>query len=183
MSRAQSFERSRIRIAFLLRPFVGLCGFAFLVASASSVNSPADDISLPADYGYVLIRIIMETTPRASGAVRERIVFKNYDTGESFSVRVKAPYSAGVNASLSLISATKGHYYFSQFVSSSPLFSFAAPIAKTALSVDDIFEVKSGVVNYVGDWKPRLDMNRPSSLSDLRAEYCSLTTSSDHRLF
>ena len=151
MSSEQSYESSRTRIAVLLRLFVALCRFAFLVASASPVNSSADDISLPADHGYVLIRITMNT--RFEIDERDRIVFKNYDTGDSFSIRIKTPYLAGVNTYLSLISVAKGHYFCDQYV---PNYSMPRPclreLRRTALSADDVFEVKSGVVNYVGDW-------------------------------
>ncbi len=82
-----------------------------------------------------------------------RIVFKNYDTGESFGVRIKTPYSAGVNAYLSLMTVAKGHYICDQYV---PDYSMPSPCPgqtrRTALSAKDIFEVKSGVINYVGDW-------------------------------
>jgi hypothetical protein len=84
---------------------------------------------------------------------RDRIVFKNYETGESFSVRLRTPYSAGTNAYLSLVSAAKGHYICDEFVTN---YSMPKPcpeqLGRTAVSKDDIFEVKSGVINYVGDW-------------------------------
>ncbi len=151
MTSSQSYEGLFTRIGVFFRLFVGLCGFAFVAASASSANSPADEISLPADHGYVLIRITMNT--RFEIDDRDRIVFKNYDTGDSFSIRIKTLYSAGVNTYLSLISVAEGHYACDQYV---PQFSMPKPclrqIRRTALSADDIFEVKSGVVNYVGDW-------------------------------
>lgn len=148
MSKAQFYENSRTRVAFFLRLFIGLCGFVFLVARASAENNPADDFSLPADHGYILVRITMND--RLNIPNRDRIVFSNYDTGESFSVQPKTPHTAGVNAWLSLISTTKGRYYFSRYRSFQG--SGQTPIAKTEVSDDDIFEVKSGVINYIGDW-------------------------------
>ena len=148
MSKAQFNENSRTRVAFFLGLFIGLCGFTFLVARASSENNPADDLSLPADHGYILVRITMNG--RLNISERDRIVFSNYDTGESFSIRPKTPHTAGVNAWLSLISTTKGHYYFSRYRSFQG--SGQTPIAKTEVSDDDIFEVKPGVINYIGDW-------------------------------
>jgi hypothetical protein len=124
-----------------------------MAANASSAESPADDISLPADHGYVLLRIIINE--RFEIDKRDRLIFKNVDTGDSFSIRIKTPYTAGVNAWLSLTSATKGHYFCEQFV---PDYSMPGPcpgqirIRRDALSADDIFEVKPGVVNYAGDW-------------------------------
>ena len=151
MCRAQSYERSCTRIVVPLRLLVYLCGYAFFVASASSANSSADDISLSVDHGYVLIRITMNT--RFKIAERDRIAFKNYDTGESFSIRIKTPYPAGVNTYLSLISVAKGAYFCDLFV---PNYSMARrcprQFRRIAISDDDIFEVKSGVVNYIGDW-------------------------------
>ena len=151
MCRAQSYERSCTRIVVPLRLLVYLCGYAFFVASASSANSSADDISLSVDHGYVLIRITMNT--RFEIAERDRIAFKNYDTGESFSIRIKTPYPAGVNTYLSLISVAKGAYFCDLFV---PNYSMPRPCPvqtrNPAVSADDLFEIKSGVINYVGDW-------------------------------
>ena len=184
MSRPQSYEILRTQIAVLVRLFIGFFGFAFLVASASSANSSADDISLPADHGYVLILITMNT--RFEIAERDRIVFKNYDTGESFSIRIKTPYSAGVNTYLSLISVAKGQYFCDQVVAN---YSMPKPcteqIRRTALSADDIFEVRSGVVNYVGDWDvtKHLRWDRSAELLEMDVTYDMATIEKSRERF
>lgn len=170
MSRKQSDERTSTRLAVLLRLIAGLCGFAFLIAEASPDDSPADDISLPADHGYVLIRIIMEPRFRDITSARDHIVFDDYDTDESFTVRTQTPYKTGVNTWLSLTSATEGHYYYSRHVFPGES-GFAPPIARTAVPADDIFEVKRGVVNYVGDWGLKTDWGHVGGMLKIDVTY------------
>ena len=170
MSRAQSYERSRTRIAVPLRLIAGLCGFACLIAEASPDDSPVDDISLPADHGYVLIRVIMQPRLREITSARDHVVFNDYDTDESFTVRTVTPYKSGVNTSTSLASATEGHYYYSRRVFPGEL-EFNPPIARTAVRADDIFEVRSGVVNYVGDWELKTDWNSIGSRLEIDVTY------------
>lgn len=149
MSKAQTYERSRTRVAGLLALLVGLCGVLVLVACASSANRPADDISLPADHGYVLIRTTTNMIP-ANPSEYGFLVFKNYATGKLFSICPFTTYSAGVRAWLSLISVPKGPYYFNRYSTFAP--RNERTIEATEVSNEDIFEVKPGVVNYIGDW-------------------------------
>ena len=170
MSRKQSNERSRSRFVVLVRLVAGLCGFAILITEASADDSPADDISLPADHGYVLIRIIMEPRLRNITSARDHIVFDEYDTDESFTVRTQTPYKTGVDTWLSLISATEGHYYYSRHVFPGES-RFARPIARSAVAADDIFEVRSGVVSYVGDWGLKSNWSRAGSMLEIDVTY------------
>ena len=48
---------------------------------------------------------------------------------------------------------------------------FAPPIARSAVPADDIFEVKSGVVNYVGDWDLKNDWSRAGSMLKIDVTY------------
>ena len=172
MSGQQSHESLRTPIAIIPGLIVGLCTIAFLVAIASPATSSADDISLPADHGYVLIRITMNA--RMAIPDRDGIVFKKYDTGETFSIRVRTPHVAGVNAYLSMASVAEGHYFCEHYL---PWLSSPKPCRRmnqnSPLSIDDIFEVKSGVVNYVGDWDvtARLRENRTDRFSEMGVTY------------
>ena len=155
MNPDRSDETSHTPIAVFIILLVAFCGSALLVSAAPSANGSADDVMLPTDHGYVLIRITMNT--RFEIADRDRLVFKSYDADESFNVRLKTRYSAGVNSYISLISVAAGHYFCDQYLPETRSVHLAMPrpcprLGRNNLSADDLFEVKSGVINFVGDW-------------------------------
>ena len=152
----KSDEKSRSRLAVPFRLIAGLCGFAFMMTGASADDSLPDDFFVPANYGYVLIQITMEPRLRDISSARDHIVFNNFDTDESFTARTQTPYKTKVNTWLSLATAAEGHYYYSRHVFPGER-EFIPPIARDAVAADDIFEVKRGVVNYVGDWNLKSD--------------------------
>jgi len=132
-----------------------------MAVNAPFMASRADDISLQADHGHVLIGVIYRSSFDTTTTKRDRIVFKNFESGQTFSARLRTPYLAGVNNSLSLVSAPAGHYYYS-YVASDRVAS-SLPFDKNTVSSDDIFEVRSGVVNYIGDWDLTGDFYRRRS--------------------
>ena len=48
---------------------------------------------------------------------------------------------------------------------------FAPPIARTAVAADDIFEVRAGTVNYVGDWDLKSDWGRTGGMLKIDVTY------------
>ena len=158
MSRSQSHASRRTRYAVVSRSIVGLAVIVLLAVSTLFTISRADDISLQANHGHVLVGVIHKPSFDTTTTKRDRIVFKSFDSGHTFSARIRTKYTAGVNNSLSLLSAPEGYYFYSYVASDRAVSNL--PFDKNTVSSDDIFEIKSGVVNYIGDWDLDADYYR-----------------------
>ena len=88
--------------------------------------------------------------------------FKEVDTKYEVKTRMKSFRSAGVNAWMALVAVPSGRYFWSEYeaIASSSveasrnldsLYGRSAPSTG-----DDSFEIASGVVNYVGNWRMRV---------------------------
>jgi len=155
---SRSYASRRTPSAAVSRSIVGLGVVVLLAINTQFVTSHAEDISLQADHGHILVGVIYKNSFDTTTTKRDRIVFRNFETGDTFGARLRTRYLAGVNKSVTLVSAPAGHYYFS-YVASDRAAS-TLPFNKNTVSSDDIFEVKSGVVNYIGDWDLTGDLDR-----------------------
>jgi len=125
-----------------------------MVSTPALPDEEAGDAALPADHGYMLIHVDVNS--------RERInvfSFTEVDTGHQVTTRKNVYRSVGVNAWMALVAAPSGRYFWSEYEAIAgsvvegtrnldALFGRSAPN-----SADDTFEIVPGVVNYVGDWR------------------------------
>jgi hypothetical protein len=125
-----------------------------MVSTPALSDEVTDEAALPPDHGYMLIHVDVNS--------RERInvfSFTDVDTGHEVTTRKNSYRSVGVNAWMALVAVPSGRYFWSKYealgsssVESSrnldSLFGRGAPG-----SADDSFEIKPGVVNYVGNWR------------------------------
>ena len=130
---------------------------SLMVSSPALPDELTGEADLPPDHGYMLIHVDVNQ--------RERInVFSitDVDTGHEVKTRRKSYKSVGVNAWMALVAVPSGRYYWSEyeaianssvegFRNLDSLFGRNAPS-----SADDTFEIVSGVVNYIGDWRMHL---------------------------
>lgn len=132
--------------------------FTLLVSLMVSSPALADEVTgeadLPPDHGYMLIHVDVNQ--------RERInvfSFTDVDTKHEVKTRMKSFRSVGVNAWMAIVAVPSGRYFWSEyeaianssvegFRNLDSLFRRSAPS-----SADDSFEIVSGVVNYVGNWR------------------------------
>ena len=132
--------------------------FTLLVSLMVSSPALADEVTgeadLPPDHGYMLIHVDVNQ--------RERInvfSFTDVDTKHEVKTRMKSFRSVGVNAWMAIVAVPSGRYFWSEyeaianssvegFRNLDSLFGRSAPS-----SADDSFEIVSGVVNYVGNWR------------------------------
>jgi len=120
-------------------------------------NNLADEAQLPPDHGYMLIRVKLE--------VRERVgvlEMSDVDRNNVIRIHTKSFEPAGINAWMALVAMPYGRYFWSEC----ELISGTGVEAARDLnqihrrsapgSASDTFEIVSGAVNYVGDWKMRI---------------------------
>jgi hypothetical protein len=136
---------------------------AILLLACISLTSPAlpdevaSDAVLPADHGYMLIRVVVNRKERIS-----ILAFRNVDTNGEVRLRMRSFEGAGASAWMALVAAPSGRYFWSEYAPTfnigvedeqaiNQIYSRGAPGA-----ADDSFEIVSGVVNYVGDWRMRV---------------------------
>ena len=117
----------------------------------------ASDAVLPADHGYLLIRVSVNRKERINV-----FAFRNVDTNDEVRLNHRSFVAAGSSAWMALVSAPTGRYFWSEYA---PTFSIAVEndqqlgqtYARTApKSADDSFEIAAGAVNYVGDWRMKV---------------------------
>ncbi len=128
-----------------------------MVSSPALPDEVTGEADLPPDHGYMLIHVDVNQ--------RERInvfSFTDVDTKHKVKTRMKSFRSVGVNAWMALVAVPSGRYFWSEyeaianssvegFRNLDSLFGRSAPS-----SADDSFEIVSGVVNYVGNWRMRV---------------------------
>ena len=121
----------------------------------------AEEEQLPPDHGYMLIRLKLDSDERV-GLLRMHDV----DTDHVVTIRQESFKKAGLNAWIALVAMPNGRYFYSEYL---PTYGRRVSEVKTFPrsgpgSASDTFEVVSGVVNYVGDWRMRSEMQFDSSL-------------------
>ncbi len=128
-----------------------------MVSTPALPDEVTGEAALPPDHGYMLIHVGVSQ--------RERInvfSFKEVDTKHEIKTRMKSFRPVGLNAWMALVPAPSGLYYWSEYEAIASmsvegfrdldsLFGRNAPS-----SADDSFEIVSGVVNYVGNWRMRV---------------------------
>ncbi len=127
----------------------------------------ANDERPSSDHGYMLIRITV-----GSHETVGLLAMSNANTNDVIRIHTNSFEPAGLNAWMALVAMPYGQYYWSEYQTMHgigaeatqnipPVFRRSAPD-----SASDTFEIASGVVNYVGDWRmrtstsPRLRLNR-----------------------
>jgi len=124
----------------------------------------ADEDTLPAGHGYMLILIDVDHSERVS-----RFAFTEVDTKEETRIRMDAFTVAGSSAWMALVAAPAGRYFWSEYesiygIAVTQTRDFDHIFRRTAPgSADDTFEVVAGVVNYIGDWMMRVVASERSS--------------------
>ena len=125
-----------------------------------SDSTLADEGLLPPDHGYMLIRVKLTSRERVG-----LLAMTNLDTNDVIRVRTKSFEPAGANAWMTLVAMAQGRYFWSEFepifgVGTSPEEQFNQINRRyrrdAPSSAGDTFEIVSGVVNYIGDWRMRI---------------------------
>ncbi len=138
---------------------VGVCS---LILSSSGF---ADDAALPDGYGYLVI--LVETNPRER--VRQLFMAK-VDADEVTAINMDDFRAAGSNRWMAVMQAPKGRYYWSLY---EPFYGLGVSESRSLNqihrrsapnSADDTFEIRDGVINYVGDWRMRIISSRRNRL-------------------
>ena len=138
---------------------VGVC--LLILSSPSS----ADDAALPDGHGYLVI--LVETNPRER--VRQ-LFMANVDSDEVTAMNMDDFRAAGSNSWMAVVQAPKGRYYWSLY---EPFYGLGVSESRTLnqihrrsapSSADDTFEIRDGVINYVGDWRMRIISSRRNRL-------------------
>ncbi len=125
-----------------------------MVSTPALPDEVTGEAALPPDHGYMLIHVDVNQRERINS-----FSFTEVDTKYEVKTRMKSFRSAGVNAWMALVAVPSGRYYWSEYeaIANSSvegsrnldsLFGRSAPSA-----ADDSFEIVSGVVNYVGNWR------------------------------
>lgn len=139
-------------------------GLALIVGSCLLIlSSPgfADDAPLPDGHGYLVI--LVETNPRER--VRQLFMAK-VDSDEVTAINMDDFRAAGSNSWMAIVQAPKGRYYWSVY---EPFYGLGVSESRTLNqihrrsapnSADDTFEIRDGVINYVGDWRMRVISSR-----------------------
>ncbi len=126
----------------------------FVVSTPALPDEVTDEANLPADHGYMLIHVGVNQ--------RERInvfSFTDVDTKHEVKMRMESFRSVGVNDWMALVAVPSGRYFWSEYEAianssvegSRNLDSLFG--RRTPSSADDSFEIVSGGVNYVGNWR------------------------------
>jgi len=131
---------------------------ACLMASTPALPDEVTEVAaLPPDHGYILIRVDVNQRERI-----QTFAFKHVDTKHEVKTHMKSFKPAGVNAWMTILAVPSGRYYWSEYEAAAnstveasrnldAVFGRSAPS-----SADDSFEIISGVVNYIGNWKMRV---------------------------
>ena len=117
----------------------------------------ADEPTLLSDHGYMLIRIELERRERVG-----MLAMSNVDTDHVVRIYTNSFKPAGADAWMALVPMPHGKYFMSEYdstygnvdermLNSKPKFR-----QKTAEPASATFEIVSGVINYVGDWKMQI---------------------------
>jgi len=128
----------------------------------------ADETQLPSDHGYMLIRVKL--------LQRERVgvlVMSDVDKNHVVRIHTDSFEPAGKNAWMALVAMPNGRYFWSEYES-----IYVTGIeAGQGLnrkhrrsapgSASDTFEIVSGAVNYIGDWKMRVISSQQMRLDPL----------------
>ena len=136
---------------WIVKALALVCGSICLLFSGPNL---ADVPVLPSDQGYMLIRINL--------GQRERVgilAMSNVDTNDVVRIHTKSFQPLGANAWMALVAMPGGKYFLSEYepiygsvdermLNSTPMFR-----RRATDSASDTYEIVSGVVNYVGDWK------------------------------
>jgi len=126
----------------------------------------ADEAQLPADHGYMLIRLKLTTGERV-----DLLEMTNVDTDHVVTIRRKSFEQAGLNAWMALVAVPNGRYFWSEY---QPMFGMtAAEVQRLPArhrrsapgSASETLEIVPGAVNYVGDWTMRIDSSRRMQLN------------------
>lgn len=145
--------------------FLCLCSavLAAPVLADESSNKSADALTLQANHGYLLIRIV-----GTSGERVNRFDLTHVDTGDVVRTRSDMYKSAGPSAWMFLLPVPAGRYFWSKYSSDH---SFGIELSRnqdpmigqtTPSSASDTFEVAPGVINYAGDWQIRISSDGPN---------------------
>ena len=138
---------------------VGVC--LLILSSPSS----ADDAALPDGHGYLVI--LVETNPRER--VRQLFMAK-VDSDEATAMNMDDFRAAGSNRWMAVVQVPKGRYYWSVY---EPFYGVGVSESRSLNqihrrsapnSADDTFEIRDGVINYVGDWRMRIISSRRNRL-------------------
>jgi hypothetical protein len=131
-----------------------MAGVCLLILSSPGF---ADDAALPDGYGYLVI--LVETNPRER--VRQLFMAK-VESDEVTALNMEDFRAAGSNSWMAVAQAPKGRYYWSVY---EPFYGLGVSESRTLnqihrrsapSSADDTFEIKDGVINYIGDWRMRV---------------------------
>lgn len=150
------FEDKGILMLPLLRRLilVLVCGSGCLLFSGPSL---ADEAMLPADHGYLLIRLRLSSRERAG-----KLAMSEVDTNDVFRISTKLFEPAGANAWMALVAMPSGRYYWSAY---EPNYGVGSDVGqsldpihrrRSPASASDTFEIVPGVINYIGDWNMRV---------------------------
>ena len=132
------------------------------------VRARVSFVPLPSDHGYMLIRLKLTARERVG-----LLAMSNVDTEDATKIRRQSFEPAGVNAWIALVAMPSGRYFLSEY---QPMFGIASEKAqglnrrhrRSAPSSDnDVFQIVSGVVNYVGDWEMRVESSRRMQLNPI----------------
>jgi hypothetical protein len=128
-----------------------------LLTSPALPDEVASDAVLPADHGYMLIRVAVNRKERIS-----IFAFRNVDTNDEVRLRMRSFEAAGASAWMALVAVPSGRYFWSEYA---PTFGIGVEDAQEIDQIysrgapgdaSDSFEIVPAVVNYVGDWKMRV---------------------------
>ena len=138
-----------------------ICLLIALASLGASTMSFADIEPLPDGHGYLVI--LVEMNPRER--VRQ-LFMAEIDSDEVITIRMDDFSAAGSNKWMAVLPAAPGRYYWSLF---EPFYGLGVSESRTMNQVhrrsgpnsaDDTFEIKAGVINYIGDWRMRIISSR-----------------------
>ena len=142
-------------------PIIDLVIMILLACLMVSMPALPDEVTgeevLPPDHGYMLIHVDVNLGERIN-----MFAFTEVDTKHEVRTRVKSFKPVGVNAWMALVAMPSGRYYWSEYEATATrsvegsrnidnIFRRRAPS-----SADDSFEIVSGAVNYIGNWRMRV---------------------------
>lgn len=139
----------------------GMCLLIVLVSLGVSAVSFADDAGLPEGYGYLVI--LVETNPRERV---KQLYMAKVDSDEVTAMRMDDFLAAGSNRWMAVVPAAAGRYYWSVY---EPFYGLGISESRSLnqihrrsapSSADDTFEIRDGVINYVGDWRMKIISSR-----------------------
>lgn len=168
---ASSFSLSPAGVRILCRALSLTC---VLTVAAASQNALADD-ALEQNQGYILARITAPTDAAASTNSKDFVAFTNIETEENVNVRIVTPRRVGRDSWVTLVPVPEGYYFFREYAPfrfslNGSLARRVSPVLKGDVRTSDLFEVRSGVINYIGDWVIDVDFNSTTT-QQVECEY------------